>query len=129
MRRSLLFVPVLFLSLMAIAVSTPRAQTPRPSTARGEWPTYGGDLGSSKYSPLDQSTKDNFSSLKVAWRTPSPDAVLSMTLPNGGEWTADGRLIFDELKRLDPKRWRDNQSPFTQNFKATPLMVGGVLFL
>src|SRR5258708_25746840 len=79
------------------------AQAPRPSTARGEWPTYGGDLGSSKYSPLDQITKDNFSSLRVAWRAPSPDAVLSMTLPGGGELMSDGRTIFDELKRLDPK--------------------------
>ena len=31
------------------------AQVPAtPSTARGEWPTYGGDLASTKYSPLDQ---------------------------------------------------------------------------
>ena len=28
-----------------------------------------------------------------------------------------------------PKRWRDGQQPFIQNFKATPLMVGGRLYL
>lgn len=109
-----------------------RAQVPaplsRPTTARGEWPTYGGDLASTKYSPLAQITKDNFSSLKIAWRTKSPDGFLSMTLPNGDEWTADSQLIFDELRRLDPKRWRDNASPLLNNFKATPLMVGGVLY-
>ena len=34
----------------------------------GEWPTYGGDLASTRYSPLDQITKDNFNKLEVAWR-------------------------------------------------------------
>src|SRR3954469_14182669 len=34
----------------------------------GEWPTYGGDLASTRYSPLDQINKDNFSKLEVAWR-------------------------------------------------------------
>jgi quinoprotein glucose dehydrogenase len=34
----------------------------------GEWPTYGGDLGHTRYSPLDQITADNFNSLEVAWR-------------------------------------------------------------
>ena len=34
----------------------------------GEWPTYGGDLGSSRYSPLNQIAADNFGELEVAWR-------------------------------------------------------------
>jgi quinoprotein glucose dehydrogenase len=33
------------------------------------------------------------------------------------------------LNRLDPKRWRDEQPPFVQNYKATPLMVGGTLYV
>src|ERR1035437_8171184 len=37
-------------------------------TKNGKWPTYGGDLRSSKYSPLDQINADNFSKLEVAWR-------------------------------------------------------------
>jgi len=52
-----------------------------------------------------------------------------MTLPGGGEWAADSKVIFAELNRIDPKRWRDAASPFISNFKATPLMVGGVLYL
>ena len=52
-----------------------------------------------------------------------------MTLPDGTEWSADSKLIFEELSRIDPKRWRDNQPPFVQNFKATPLMVGGTLYV
>src|SRR5919197_461149 len=34
----------------------------------GEWWTYGGDLASTRYSPLDQINKDNFNKLEVAWR-------------------------------------------------------------
>jgi quinoprotein glucose dehydrogenase len=106
------------------------AQTPTPSsTATGEWPTYGGDLANSKYSPLDQINASNFSSLKTAWRAPSPDGFLSLTLPDGTEWSADSKAIFAELNRLDPKRWRDGQPPFVQNYKATPLMVGGTLYV
>ena len=33
-----------------------------------EWRTYGADLASTRYSPLDQIDKDNFNSLQVAWR-------------------------------------------------------------
>ncbi len=108
------------------------AQAPQPavhSTATGEWPTYGGDLANSKYSPLDQITAANFASLKVAWRAKSPDGFLSITLPDGSEWAADSKTIFDELNRLDPKRWRDGQPPFVQNYKATPLMIGGTQYV
>jgi len=34
----------------------------------GEWPTYGGDLGHTRYAPLDQITAANFAGLEVAWR-------------------------------------------------------------
>ena len=34
----------------------------------GEWRTYGGDLGNTKYSPLDQINASNFNTLKLAWR-------------------------------------------------------------
>ena len=34
----------------------------------GEWPTYGGDLGNTRYSPLDQINGANFNKLQVAWR-------------------------------------------------------------
>jgi quinoprotein glucose dehydrogenase len=35
---------------------------------RGEWRTYGGDLGNTRYSPLDQINAQNFNQLQVAWR-------------------------------------------------------------
>src|SRR5438105_11728274 len=34
----------------------------------GEWRTYGGDLGNTHYSPLDQINGANFNNLQVAWR-------------------------------------------------------------
>ena len=34
----------------------------------GEWRTYGGDLGSTRYVPHDQINAGNFSKLQVAWR-------------------------------------------------------------
>ncbi len=34
----------------------------------GEWRSYGGDLASTRYAPLDQINASNFSRLEVAWR-------------------------------------------------------------
>ena len=34
----------------------------------GEWHTYGGDTGHTKYSPLDQINASNFNNLELAWR-------------------------------------------------------------
>jgi len=34
----------------------------------GEWRTHGGDLASTRYAPLSQIDKDNFSTLEPAWR-------------------------------------------------------------
>ena len=121
---------VLLVFTMIVGVLSAQAPpSPAHSTATGEWPTYGGDLANSKYSPLDQITAANFASLKVAWRAKSPDGFLSITLPDGSEWSADSKTIFDALNRIDPKRWRDGQPPFVQNYKATPLMVGGTLYV
>ena len=36
--------------------------------ANGEWPYYGGDLGSTRYAPLDQINRDNVSELEIVWR-------------------------------------------------------------
>jgi quinoprotein glucose dehydrogenase len=37
-------------------------------TINGEWRSYGGDLGHTRYAPLDQINAANFSTLEVAWR-------------------------------------------------------------
>src|SRR5918993_4316499 len=54
---------VLLLSMLeAISLSA------QYGTNNGEWRFWGGDAGSTRYSPLDQINKDNFSKLRVAWR-------------------------------------------------------------
>ena len=95
----------------------------------GEWRAYGSDLGNSKYSPLTQIDKDNFARLEVRWRWRSVDANLSRTIPGAGEVWGSSRQIFDQLSKDDPKRWRDGQAPSLAGLKATPLMIGGRLYL
>lgn len=65
------------------------------------WPSYGGDLGSTKYSPLSEIDADNVEHLHVAWTWRSPD---------------------DALVAADP-----DLTP--AGFKATPIMVDGVLYI
>src|SRR5262249_5095202 len=43
------------------------AVSAQPGTKGAEWRTYGSDLASSRYSPLDQITAQNFNQLVVAW--------------------------------------------------------------
>jgi quinoprotein glucose dehydrogenase len=120
---------------MVALVGLPLGAQPVPLHAQrgapqnGEWRTYGGDPGNSKYSPLDQITRDNFSRLRVAWRWKSADGFLSRSLPTGGEVWASSKVIFDQLSKENPKRWRDGEPPYVNNFKATPLMAGGRLFI
>src|SRR5690349_9019523 len=33
----------------------------------GDWTSFGGDNGSTRYSPLDQITRDNVRNLQIAW--------------------------------------------------------------
>ncbi len=68
---------------------------------RGEWRYYGGDPGSTKYSPLDQINKDNAGQLKIAWTWDSPDLPLQK----------DNRAL---------------SNPF--GYEVTPLMVNGTLY-
>jgi len=41
---------------------------PQSGAKDGEWRSYGGDLGSTRYAPLDQINASNFNRLEVAWR-------------------------------------------------------------
>src|SRR5712691_931839 len=70
-------------------------------TRGGEWTRYGGDSGSTKYAPLDQINKSNVSQLRVAWRRPAVDPSISSRVPDFSH---------------------------SNNFRATPLMIDGVLY-
>ncbi|MCY4028201.1 MAG: pyrroloquinoline quinone-dependent dehydrogenase [Acidobacteria bacterium] len=84
---------------------------PPPAAAQygavdGEWRSYAGDPGSTKYSPLDQIDAGNFSDLRIAWRWASVDADVDL------------EAIGSDDERL---------SIF--GLQATPLMIDGVLYL
>ena len=72
----------------------------------GEWRSYGGDLGSTKYSPLDEIDAANFDDLELAWRWRSVDSALDL----------------EALRRA-------GRQTSISNLKATPLMVEGALYL
>jgi len=60
---------VVTLMLMVVLASWTTASLQGQAGApKGEWRTYGGDLGHTRYAPLDQITAANFSKLEVAWR-------------------------------------------------------------
>ena len=54
--------------LCGVGVWTMTTVAGQAGATGGEWPTYGGDLGSTRYSPLNQINGDNFGKLEVAWR-------------------------------------------------------------
>ncbi len=54
-----------FWALLLWAALPAAAQT---GAKNGEWRAYGGDLGNTHYSPLDQINAANFNSLQIAWR-------------------------------------------------------------
>jgi quinoprotein glucose dehydrogenase len=59
---------LLLSTALAVAGTVAVVAQDRTRTNLGEWPTYGGDLASTRYSPLDQINRDNFNKLEVAWR-------------------------------------------------------------
>ena len=69
----------------------------------GQWSSYAGDAGSTKYTSLDQINADNFDQLDIAWRWKS----------------LDGDIDFDALG-LDASFGR---------MQGTPLMVDGILYM
>src|SRR5437667_702157 len=61
MRQALLTISCVILAATAPVIGQTGAKN-------GEWRTYGGDLGHTRYSPLDQITAGNFNKLEIAWR-------------------------------------------------------------
>jgi quinoprotein glucose dehydrogenase len=67
----------------------------------GEWVRYGADAGTTKYAPLDQIDKGNVSRLRIAWQRPAVDPSVTAKVPG---------------------------LAYSGNFRATPVMIGGVLY-
>ena len=90
---------VLAIQLLAVCSA---AADKEPAIAPGESHFYGGDLGSEKYSPLDQINPRNVQSLRIAWRHPGVDPAILQNYP--------------KLK-------------VSNNLRSTPLMIDGVLYV
>lgn len=77
-----LIVKHFLIGLLLTAVTPAQAQYGAPD---GDWPYWGGDAGSTRYSALDQINKDNAQDLEIAWRWytanygPSPEFYFRAT--------------------------------------------------
>ena len=50
-------------------------------TSKGEWRSSGGDSAYTRYSPLDQITRDNVKDLRIVWRRPGIDPEFTERYP------------------------------------------------
>src|SRR6266571_1574288 len=92
---------VRFSGVLAILVCVSVASAAQYGTKDGQWKSYSGDSGATKYAPLDQINKDNVAKVQILWRRPAVDPSL-------------------------PAKDQTFRTP--ANFRATPIMVDGVLY-
>ena len=125
--------PAAVIAAACLAAGPAEAQHGAP--AEGEWRSYAGDSGSTKYSPLDQITAENFGDLEVRWHWQSVDSHLVHSTPAGDSLVAADTL-FDILQAEEPDLWtswdgvrQTRTRPSIRSLVATPLMVDGVLYL
>ncbi|HCK35446.1 MAG TPA: hypothetical protein DHW20_09795, partial [Gemmatimonadetes bacterium] len=64
------------LPLLLSLVLFPAITAAQQGAPGGEWPDYGGDLGSTKFAPLSQIDEINVENVSVAWMWHSPDDEL-----------------------------------------------------
>ncbi|HVF16342.1 MAG TPA: hypothetical protein VNA21_05505, partial [Steroidobacteraceae bacterium] len=85
---------------VAVTFTLAAAQAIADDTSKGEWPHYAGSITATKYSPVTRINAKNVQSLQPVWTWDSPDNALigTATKERGGA------------------------------FKATPVMIGGVLY-
>lgn len=88
----------LFLSLITVSFSL--------CSYAADWPSYGGDNGSQKYSALDQINASNVGSLQSAWTWDSVDnATVANNIAN------------------------DNAQASPAGYKATPIVIGSTMYV
>jgi len=120
---------------MAVSLAASPAEAQYGAPPGGEWRSYAGDSGSTKYSPLDQITADNFADLEVRWHWTSVDSHLVRST-RGGDSLVAADTLFDILQADEPDLWtawdgvrQTRARPTIRSLVATPLMVDGVLYL
>jgi quinoprotein glucose dehydrogenase len=93
------------LLVLVLAGCGPRSIERDSSAPVQEWPTYGNDHGSSRYSPLTEITKDNVRYLKLAWTYHTGDV-------SEGAGTWHGQKVWAK-----------------SSFETTPLVVDDTLYV
>ena len=93
------FIPIASIVLIASAFGISLSNAQSADDAHAEWPSYGGDAGGSRYSPLAEINKANVSQLRVAWELHTGDV-------------SDG-----------------SNGRAKSEFEATPIVVGGTMFV
>ena len=63
-----IFRTLVLLSLSGVFLGSAADGAAQLGPTGGEWPAYGGDLASTRYSPLDQINASNVGELEIAWR-------------------------------------------------------------
>ena len=58
----------LIIRLLSFIILIVTPVLPQHGAPNGDWPYWGGDAGSTRYSALDQINKDNVKDLEIAWR-------------------------------------------------------------
>ena len=96
------------------------------SVVPGEWRSYAGDVQGNRYSGLKQISAENFADLELAWQWRTVDAQLPVD-DGQGLSLVPARTVFDRLIDRDPDLWVT--PPGIARLSATPLMVGGMLYL
>ena len=86
----------------SLALALTIAATAGKAAANADWAHFGGDIGDTKYSALDQINAGNIKRLKVVWRAPATDPAVTSENPS---------------LRL------------SNNFRNAPLVVGGVMYI
>jgi quinoprotein glucose dehydrogenase len=88
-----------YVSAIPQSRSTNKSIPPHRNVNESDWPSYGRDVGGSRYSPLNQINRDNVKELRAVWTYRTGDV-------------ADGSRTAE-----------------TSQFEATPIMVDGMLYL
>ena len=89
-----------FATSVIVLVAGPLLAQGNRTSATGQWRQFSADLQGTKYSPLDQVTKENADQLRVVWRWPAPDR---------------------DIEPLNPL-WRASK------YQDTPLVIDGVMY-
>ena len=87
-----------------------------PTAQAGDWPSYGADSANTKYAPLAQIDRNNFTALQVVWRWSLPNPHRGFTwLNQATPLCIDGVLYTstpaNQIAAIDGQSGRNRRAP------------------